>query len=161
MTDLTIIVAIDRDRGIGLDNGLPWHLPEDLAHFKRETSGCAVIMGRRTFESIGRPLPNRRCIVVTRSAEWHHHGVETAGSLEAAIALAAGMATYIIGGAQIFDAAKGLATRMIITHIHETFKCDTFFPPLSPNAWTESGRESFQAASGLHYDIAMYDRRTA
>ncbi len=84
---LTIIVATDRARGIGIDNRLPWRLPEDLAHFKRTTTGHPVIMGRKTFESIGKPLPGRRNIVITRNPDWRHEGVETVASPTAAIAL--------------------------------------------------------------------------
>jgi hypothetical protein len=87
MSRLTLVVAIDAQRGIGIDNKLPWHLPEDLAHFKRVTLGQPIIMGRKTFDSIGRPLPGRRNIVVTRNGDWRHEGVEAAASLDAAIAL--------------------------------------------------------------------------
>ena len=84
MSSLTIIVATDQHAGIGINNTLPWHLPEDLAHFKRTTSGHPIIMGRKTFESIGRPLPNRRNIVISRNATWQHEGTEVFPSLEAA-----------------------------------------------------------------------------
>ena len=100
---LTIIVATDAQRGIGIHNTLPWRLPEDMAHFKRITSGHPVIMGRKTFDSIGRALPNRRNIVITRNPEWRHDGVESVDSLSAAIALAAASdgPAFIIGGGQI------------------------------------------------------------
>jgi len=90
MTQLSIIVAIDSNRGIGVRNTLPWHLPEDLAHFKRLTTGHPIIMGRKTFDSIGRPLPNRRSIVITRDTAWTRDGVDVAHSLAQAIALATG-----------------------------------------------------------------------
>src|SRR3954447_15722788 len=99
---LTLIVATDRLRGIGINNTLPWRLPEDLAHFKRTTSGHPIIMGRKTFDSIGRPLPNRRSIVITRNPEWRHEGVEAVNSLDAAIALVGSGDAFVIGGAQIF-----------------------------------------------------------
>jgi hypothetical protein len=102
MAQLTIVVAIDAQRGIGINNTLPWHLPEDLAHFKRTTTGHPIIMGRKTFDSIGRPLPNRRNIVVTRNQDWRHDGVEAVTSLAAAIALVHDVSSCIIGGAQIF-----------------------------------------------------------
>src|SRR5690606_33653053 len=96
---LTLVVAYDRNQGIGRDNALPWHLPEDLAHFKRTTSGHAILMGRKTFDSIGRPLPNRRNIVITRDPSWQHAGVQAAGSLAAALALLApGEQGFLIGG---------------------------------------------------------------
>ena len=100
-TQLTLIVATERHNGIGIRNTLPWHLPEDLAFFKRTTSGHTILMGRKTFESIGRPLPNRRNIVITRNPEWQHEGVETASSLSHAIELAGAAEAYVIGGAQI------------------------------------------------------------
>src|SRR5450830_1215245 len=98
MSKLTIIVATDAQRGIGINNTLPWKLPEDLAHFKRTTTGHPIIMGRKTFDSIGRPLPNLRNIIVTRNAQWSHDGVETVGSIDAAIALLDGAEGYVIGG---------------------------------------------------------------
>jgi dihydrofolate reductase len=100
MTSLTIIVAMDAQRGIGINNTLPWKLPEDLAHFKRVTTGHPIIMGRKTFDSIGRPLPNRRNIVITRNADWRHDGVEAVTSIEAAVALLDGADGYLIGGAE-------------------------------------------------------------
>jgi dihydrofolate reductase len=157
---LTLVVAIDAQRGIGIDNKLPWHLPEDLAHFKRLTSGHPIIMGRKTFDSIGRPLPNRRNIVVTRNTEWRHDGVEAVTSLEAAIALVAEGPAFIIGGAQIFAEAMRLAGRMVITEIAHTFACDTFFPALPQGEWAETAREAYHAdAQGFDYSFVTYERR--
>ncbi|HEY0065640.1 MAG TPA: dihydrofolate reductase [Telluria sp.] len=154
---LAMIVALDAQRGIGVDNKLPWHLPEDLAHFKRLTSGHPIIMGRKTFDSIGRALPNRRNIVITRNAGWRHDGVEAVGSLEAAIALVQGRAAYIIGGAQIFAASMNLADTMIITEIAHTFDCDTFFPALQSGQWTETARETHHSeANGYDYAFVTY-----
>ena len=156
---LTIVVAIDAQRGIGIDNKLPWHLPEDLAHFKRVTLGRPMIMGRKTFDSIGRPLPGRRSIVVTRNPAWRHDGVETAPSLEAAIALVGGQDASIIGGAQIFEAALPLAKRMIVTEIAHSFDCDTFFPQIDPAVWRETARETHRLdANGLEYAYVTYVR---
>ncbi|WP_426197015.1 dihydrofolate reductase [Massilia sp. DWR3-1-1] len=156
---ISLVVAMDAGRGIGIDNALPWHLPEDLAHFKRVTTGHPIIMGRKTFDSIGRPLPNRRNIVVTRDAGWTRAGVETAGSLEAAIALAGQVDACIIGGAQIFAQAidAGLAGRMVVTEIDQHYPCDTFFPPL-PAGWVETARERQQSASGVHYSFVTYEK---
>lgn len=157
MAQLTLIVAMDAQRGIGIDNALPWRLPEDLAHFKRITSGHPIIMGRKTFDSIGRPLPNRRNIVVTRNPEWRHEGAEAVTSLDAALALAGDAPAYIIGGAQIFAAAMHLADRLIVTEIAHTFACDTFFPPLDPQAWTETARETHHSeANGFDYSFVTY-----
>ena len=159
MTQLCIIVAIDAQRGIGINNTLPWHLPEDLAHFKRLTSGHPIIMGRKTFDSIGRPLPNRRNIVITRSSDWQHEGVESAGSLAAAIALVSGAEAYIIGGAQIFGDALPVSDRLIITEIDKTFDCDTFFPPLDLQQWQETARETHHSElNDCDYAFVTYQR---
>ena len=129
MSHLTIIVATDQQGGIGIDNTLPWKLPEDLAHFKRLTTGHPILMGRKTFDSIGRPLPNRRNIVITRNPDWRHEGVEAVSSVEAAIALLNGAEGYVIGGAEIYQQSLALAQRLIITEIGRTFDCDAFSPP--------------------------------
>lgn len=157
---LTIVVAIDSQRGIGVNNALPWHLPEDLAHFKRTTSGHPIIMGRKTFDSIGRPLPNRRNIVITRNPDWKRDGVDTATSLDAAIALADDAEAFIIGGAQIFIEALPCVDRLIVTEIDKTFDCDTFFPPIDPQQWQEVTREPHQSVkTGLPYAFVTYQRR--
>jgi len=156
---LTIVVAMDAQRGIGVDNTLPWHLPEDLAHFKRVTLGSPIIMGRKTFDSIGRPLPGRRNIVVTRNTDWRHDGVETAQSLEQAIALAGTESASIIGGAQVFADALERADRMIVTHIDKTFRCDTFFPRIDTAQWTAVSSEPQRSASeGVEFAFVTYDR---
>lgn len=155
---ITLIVAMDAARGIGIDNRLPWHLPEDLAHFKRVTLGHPIIMGRKTFDSIGRPLPKRRNVVVTRNPAWSHEGVEHAGGLPEAVALVGSAPAFIIGGAQVFAEAMPLADRMIVTEIAQTFDCDTFFPPIDPAEWREAARERHQADSGLAFDIVTYER---
>ncbi|TWC71102.1 dihydrofolate reductase [Herbaspirillum sp. SJZ099] len=158
--NLTIVVATDRNNGIGINNTLPWHLPEDLAHFKRTTSGHAILMGRKTFESIGRPLPNRRNIVITRNAGWQHAGVETAASLPEAAALAGDGPAFIIGGAQIYAEALPLVNRLIVTRIEQTFDCDAFFPALDPQIWQETAREQHRAeTSGFDYAFVTYERR--
>jgi dihydrofolate reductase len=160
MPHLTLIVAMDAQRGIGVDNKLPWHLPEDLAHFKRLTSGHPIIMGRKTFDSIGRALPNRRNIVITRNRLWRHDGVETAGSLDAAIALVGEAPAFIIGGAQIFNDAMAVATRMEVTEIAHTFACDTFFPALAQDAWTQTARSAYHCdANGYDYAFVTYEKR--
>jgi dihydrofolate reductase len=159
MAYLTLVVAIDAQRGIGVDNKLPWHLPEDLAHFKRVTLGHPIVMGRKTFDSIGRPLPKRRNIVVTRNAGWAHEGVEVATSLEQAMAMIGDEQASIIGGAQIFGESMGIADRMIVTEIHHTFKCDTFFPPIDPQVWRETARETHHSdANGYDYAFVTYEK---
>lgn len=159
MSKLTIIVATDAQRGIGINNTLPWKLPEDLAHFKRLTTAHPIIMGRKTFDSIGRPLPNRRNIVITRNAGWRHDGVETVGSIEAAIALLDGAEGFVIGGAEIYKQSLQLADRLIITEIAHTFECDAFFPEVDA-CWLETAREAHvSAASGLHYAFVTFSRK--
>ena len=151
MTLLAIIVAADQKRGIGINNTLPWKLPEDLAHFKRLTTGHAIIMGRKTYESIGRPLPNRRNIVITRNPDWSADGVETVHSLDDARRLVAADAqAYVIGGAQVYAQALEIADEVILTEIQGEFACDAHFPVLGP-AWRETAREAHVSANGLHY----------
>jgi dihydrofolate reductase len=160
MSKLTIIVATDAQRGIGINNTLPWKLPEDLAHFKRLTTGHPILMGRKTFDSIGRPLPNRRNIVITRNAEWKHAGVEVVGSIEAAIALLNGAEGFVIGGAEIYQQSLQLAEQLIITEIAHTFDCDAFFPELDASTWQETAREEHASeASGLKYAFVTLRRK--
>jgi dihydrofolate reductase len=159
MTQLTLVVAIDAQRGIGVDNKLPWHLPEDLAHFKRVTIGRPIVMGRKTFDSIGRPLPGRRNIVITRNAGWSHPGVEVAASIEAAVALLGDEQASIIGGAQIFNESMDIADRLVVTEIDHTFKCDTFFPPIDPQQWRETARETHHSdTNGYDYAFVTYEK---
>jgi dihydrofolate reductase len=160
MSLLTIIVATDAQRGIGINNTLPWKLPEDLAHFKRLTTGHPIIMGRKTFDSIGRPLPNRRNIVITRNADWRHDGVEVVGSIEAAIALLDGAEGFVIGGAEIYKQSLQLADQLIITQIAHTFDCDAFFPEIDASVWQETAREEHASeASGLRYAFVTLRRK--
>jgi dihydrofolate reductase len=159
MAYLSLVVAIDAQRGIGVDNKLPWHLPEDLAHFKRVTLGHPIVMGRKTFDSIGRALPGRRNIVVTRNAQWRHEGVEVATSLEQAVAMIGDEQASIIGGAQIFGESMGSADRLIVTEIHHSFRCDTFFPPIDPQCWRETARETHHSdANGYDYAFVTYEK---
>lgn len=155
---LTIIVAMDAGRGIGINNRLPWHLPEDLAWFKRQTTGHPIIMGRKTFESIGRPLPKRRNIVISRNPAWQADGVETVASIDAALALVGDDEAFIIGGAQIYQAALPLTTRMLITEIAHQFDCDAFFPLLDPQQWVEHARWP-QPRGAFDYTFVEYLRQ--
>ena len=157
MTELTIIVASDKEGGIGIDNTLPWRLPEDLAHFKRLTTGHPIIMGRKTFDSIGRPLPNRRNIVLTRQPDWQHAGVEAVSSLDAACALIGAATAFVIGGAEIYAQALPRCHQLIVTEIDHNFKCDAVFPKIDPQYWRESGRNTFYSASNaFHYAFVTY-----
>ena len=159
MNQLSIIVAIDAQRGIGINNTLPWRLPEDLAHFKRVTSGHPIIMGRKTFDSIGRPLPNRRNIVVTRNSAWSHTGVEAVGSLAAALALTGLARAYIIGGAQIYAETIALADELLVTQIAKDFHCDAFFPLIDAQVWEETARQAYHSdVNGLDYAFVTLRR---
>ncbi len=158
-SQLTIVVAIDANNGIGINNQLPWHLPEDLAHFKRTTSGHPIIMGRKTFDSIGRPLPNRRNIVITRNPEWRHDGVETVTSVAAARALVGDAPAFIIGGGQIFADTLADSDRLIVTEIAKIFDCDAFFPTVDPAQWQEVARENHRSETGgFDFSYVTYDR---
>lgn len=162
MTKFTIIVAIDAQRGIGIKNALPWRLPEDMAFFKKTTTGHPIVMGRKTFDSIGRALPNRRNIVVTRNADWRHDGVESAASLDAAAALIGDEEAFIIGGGQIYADAIDHADRLLVTEIDKAFGCDAFFPAIDMREWKETSRESHHSTQN-EFDFAFvtYQRRNS
>jgi dihydrofolate reductase len=157
---LSIIVARASNGAIGLNNGLPWRLPEDLAHFKRTTMGKPIIMGRKTFESIGRVLPGRRNVVVTRNAAWSHAGVDRVGSIAEALALCAEAdEVFVIGGAQLYADALPLAARIVLTEIHEAHEADAFLPAFDASTWHEASRDAHTSASGLKFDIVELQRR--
>jgi dihydrofolate reductase len=160
---LTLIVAMGRNRVIGRDNGLPWRIPEDLAYLKRVTMGHALIMGRTTFESIGRPLPGRRTIVVTRQTSWHAPGTETADSLARAWQIcSAEEEAFVAGGAALYEEGLLLADRLLITEIDREYAGDTFFPAI-PATFRESKRERHTAGADptLHFDFVTYLREDA
>lgn len=145
-----VLVAAVADNGvIGRGGGLPWHLPEDLRHFKKVTLGHPVIMGRRTFESLGRALPGRRNIVITRQKGWSAPGAERAESLDAALAsVAPGAVAMVIGGADIFARALPLADRIELTEVHSRPEGDTLFPHLDREDWREATRDERPAQDG-------------
>jgi dihydrofolate reductase len=135
---VTLVAAVAQNGVIGARNRLPWHLPADLKHFKAVTMGRPIVMGRLTWESIGRPLPGRRNLVVTRRPTLAVAGVDVVASLsEAMLRVADAPELMVIGGAQIFEQALPLATRILLTRIHADFDGDTFFPVLDPQAWRE------------------------
>jgi len=157
MSKLTIIVAFDAQQGIGINNALPWRLPEDLARFKRITTGHAIIMGRKTFESIGRPLPNRRNIVLTRNAEWRHDGAEVVNSLHAAIQLIGDAEAFVIGGADIYTQALPLCSQLLVTEIHQNVACDAFFPVIDQERWKEVARTThYSEQNKFNYAFVTY-----
>ena len=136
--NINLIVAIDEKNGIGKNNLLPWHLPADLKHFKTITTGHPIIMGRKTFDSIGKALPNRRNIVISRNAGLIIPGVELCDSLNNAIELCKDEKdVFVIGGAQIFEQALPVANILYLTIIHEDFDADVFFPEINMNEWNE------------------------
>ena len=164
MTTLTLIVARARNGVIGRDNALPWRLPEDLAFFKRTTMGAPIIMGRKTHESIGRALPGRRNIVVTREAGKRFPGCDTATSLDEALALAAqdeAPTAFLIGGAQLYVEGLGLAHELVVTEIAADFAGDATFPAPDPAVWRETSRETLHANAPNDFDFAFvhYVRR--
>ena len=150
MTRLSVVVAADERGGIGRDGGLPWHLPEDLKRFKALTMGKPIVMGRRTWDSIGRPLPGRRSIVVSRQAGLAIAGAEVVGSLEQALAAAADAPEVcVIGGAELYRLALPLADVVHLTRVHAEVDADTFLPPLDPSEWEETASER-HAADARH-----------
>ncbi|MHB1239177.1 MAG: type 3 dihydrofolate reductase [Gammaproteobacteria bacterium] len=142
---LALVVAMAENRVIGAGQRLPWHLPADLRHFKAVTLGKTVIMGRRTYASIGRPLPGRRNIVVSRDPSRLAPGCIVAGSLEDALTAAQGEEVMVIGGAQLYREALPRAQRIHLTLVHAMVEGDTWFPDLAPGAWRETGREEHPA----------------
>lgn len=150
MTRVSIIVAADQQGGIGRNGGLPWHLPEDLKHFKALTLGKPIVMGRRTWDSIGRPLPGRRSLVVSRQPGFAAAGAEVFDSLEAALRAAAdAQETCVIGGAEIYRQALPHADVIHLTRVHAVVDADTHFPRLDPGEWQEVARED-RAADERH-----------
>jgi dihydrofolate reductase len=142
VTRVSIIVAADEHGGIGRHGGLPWHLPEDLKRFKTLTMGKPIVMGRRTWDSIGRPLPGRRSLVVSRQPGFALAGAEVFESLDAALRAAADAPeTCVIGGAEIYHEALQYADVIHLTRVHASVEADTFFPPLDAVEWEEVARE--------------------
>jgi dihydrofolate reductase len=159
MPRINLIYARAANGVIGKDNAMPWHLPEDLAHFKRLTQGWPVIMGRKTWDSLParfRPLPGRTNVVITRQADWQEAGAQPASSLADALSLcAASEEVWVIGGAQIYAQAEPLAERIEVTEIAQDFDGDAFAPPLGPE-WLEAAREDHVATSGLKFSFITY-----
>jgi len=156
MTDerapLTLVAAMGTNRVIGVDGDMPWHFPEDLRHFKSTTLGGVMVMGRKTFDSIGRPLPGRRSIVITRSPDWSHEGVEVVHSLGEALALAGTDApVFVVGGGEIYAQALPLATRLVLTEIDDAPDGDTYFPDWSRTEWVETARAVGESSPELAF----------
>lgn len=168
---LALIVAMANNRTIGRDNELPWRLPEDLKYFKSVTMGKPIVMGRKTFDSIGRPLPGRLNIVITRNAEWQHPGVKTASSLQQALAIAVKersiaveaepqvQEVMVIGGAEIYCASIELADRLYITKVQAQVEGDAFFPEYDEAAWNEVSRQEPEVQGETPYFFQVLERK--
>ena len=162
---LALVAAIARDRVIGRDGTIPWRIPEDVAHFKELTSGHAVVMGRRTWDSLPdrfRPLPDRRNIVVTRNADWHGAGAERAGSVEEALELLRDVErVFVIGGAEIYAEALPLADELFLTEIDDDVAGDTFFPIWNRDAFVQASRDEHVSDDGVSFAFVTYRRHSA
>jgi len=156
-----LVAAVASNGVIGAQNRLPWHLPEDLRHFKLLTLGHPIIMGRRTWESLGRPLPGRENIVVSRTPGFEAPGAGTASSLEHALALCTGEpVVFVIGGEKLYEAALELADGLILTEIKRAYAGDAHFPPFERSRWREAQREPHAAEDGTQFDFVRYERVT-
>ncbi len=155
MTRIVLVAAVAENGVIGRDGELPWHLPEDFAHFKATTLGHTLLMGRATYESIGRPLPGRTTVVLTRDPDWTAEGVLVAHDLEDALALAAGLPgdVMVVGGAQVYAAALPVATHQVLTEVHQSPEGDTTYPSWDRDQWVEERREP-----GAGFDLVWWAR---
>ena len=164
MGSLNLIVARARNGVIGRGGAMPWHLPEDLAHFKRTTLGHCVVMGRKTWDAIGRPLPGRRNIVVTRNAHWAAAGAQAAAGLDEALLLCGADTVFVIGGGELYaQALRRPVAHLFLTEIDADFDGDAFFPPLEPGRWRERSREHVGATAQrpFGFDLVHYEAATA
>ena len=162
---IAMIAAVAENNAIGINNKLPWYLPGDLRYFKAATMGKPIVMGRKTFESLRKPLPGRTNIVMTRDASWSHEGVKVVGNLEEAVEVAENVALIdgaselmIIGGEQIYRQALPKADRLYLTRVGQSFEGDAFFPTLEDDQWQEIAREDHESDDGLKYSYLVLDR---
>lgn len=156
MTRLSLIVAMDENRLIGADNQLPWHLPADLALFKRTTMGKPIIMGRKTFESIGRPLPGRRNVVISRDPSFQAPGCEVSHAIDAALAICDGAdEVMLIGGASLYQQTLALASTLYVTRIHHRFSGDTWFPEFAAENWNIEEKQDFAVDESNLYPFSF------
>lgn len=158
---ISLVVAVASNQVIGKNNQLPWHLPADLKHFKQITTGHAVFMGRKTYDSIGKPLPNRRNIIISRSVK-EIVGCEVAASLEVALQICKEEdEVFIIGGSEIFRESLPIANRIDLTRIHQDVDGDTFFPEIDLQIWQETQREDFSPdeKNPFSYSFITLNRR--
>ena len=159
MACLSLIVAIAKNRVIGVNNTLPWHLPEDLKRFRALTTGHHIIMGRKTYDSLGRLLPGRTTVIVTRNPDYKVDGAIVVNSLEAAIAACGDdNEAFLIGGAELYKDGLKLANKLYITEIDAEYEGDAFFPEFEINEWKAGERETHRAESGLSFSYITYQR---
>lgn len=151
---VTLVAAVGANGVIGRNGGLPWRLPEDMAHFKALTLGHVLVMGRRTYDSIGRPLPGRTTVVLTADADWRAGGVLKAGDITEALALARSVddQVFVVGGARLYEAALPHADRLVITHVEAEPAGDTWFPAVDWSQWQEVRRESYAGFAIVTYE---------
>jgi dihydrofolate reductase len=151
---VTLIAAVARNRVIGADGAIPWHIPEDLARFKDTTMGHVLVMGRRTFESIGRALPGRSTIVVTRQPDWQFESVLTARSVDEALEQGGRLddEVFVVGGGEIYEAAMPRASRLVISCVDAAPTGDVFFPEISEREWQEVSREDYDGWVRVTYE---------
>lgn len=153
---ITIIAAIGKNNALGKNNQLIWHLPADLKRFKKITTGNSIIMGRKTFESLGKPLPNRVNIIITRNPKYTTKNGIVVHSLKEAIKIAPKeKQIFIIGGAQIYKQALPIADKLDLTFVHKDFDADAFFPEINLSVWEEEKRENFKANEKNKYDYSF------
>ncbi len=158
-TRIYLVAAVAKNGVIGANGKLPWHLPEDLKHFKHLTLNHPIIMGRRTWESFAKPLPDREHIVISRQPGFAAPGASVASSLEGAIALCAGEpVAFVIGGAEIYAAALPLADGLVLTEIDSDYEGDTRFPDWDRKAWRVSQKETHTSEKGVRFDFVLYER---
>jgi len=159
MKKISIIVAMNNKRVIGLNNALPWHISEDLKHFKKLTLNHFVVMGRKTFESIGKPLKQRKNIVISRNESLNLEGVMIVNSIDKAISIANdGSEIFIIGGEQIYSISLSIATHMYITEVNNNNEGDAFFPNFKKNQWSEISRQNLTSENGLDFSFVEYEK---
>lgn len=160
MTKLSIIVAVAKNRVIGINNTLPWHLPEDLKRFRALTMGHHIIMGRKTYDSLGRLLPGRTTVIVTRNTDYKVEGALIANSLQDAIALCKDDdEAFLIGGAELYQDGLALSNKLYITEIDLDVEGDAHFPKYSSDEWLEISREAHVSEQGLAFNYVTYDRK--
>ena len=154
---ITIVVAMGKNREIGADNQLLWHLPKDLKQFKELTSGHPIIMGRKTYESIGKPLPNRTNIVISRKNDWFEEGILIVGSIKEALKFAKKIDenVFIIGGGTIYEQTIDLADQLEVTLVDAELKADTFFPKIDEKKWLKTNETTHQKDEKNQFDFSF------